>query len=426
MIFEDYSPRIQEFIKNIGLFVFLRFNFQNLTEEEIIHKCSTNSVEDIIQNYEEKLALLKKNNDDSLTELRNINSETLAHKQSIVEELNNRIHSSKELESENISHALEQNNKFNELEKQNLLNKISSLENEQSIKNLIEERFLDKKEFNNPTEQGDYAEKILDEIVNSGLPFDRKATIEDTSGYGGSGDRIINFHNGFRLMIEVKNKDPIKKTDIDDFVTHYSDDFKSEKVDMALFLSYRTTQCPQRCKAIIPTYFEDNKVVYFGLDNLLDKEQKREKIKNCLEEIYEIFQRNKTQSKISQENQGKEMCIYNITLKELKDNLTLTDKSIKDSTLNIDVLKQRRLNIVKQTNSVFSLIHSQNINVDKSLLDEKLYRKGIIERIQTWFENAEDIKKKDWKKNMKKEVVNEWSEYDMNILNRIKRSEFTS
>ena len=35
MIFEDYSPRIQEFIKNIGLFVFLRFNFQNLTEEEI-------------------------------------------------------------------------------------------------------------------------------------------------------------------------------------------------------------------------------------------------------------------------------------------------------------------------------------------------------------------------------------------------------
>ena len=426
MIFEDYSPPIQDFIKNIGLYVFTKFNFHNLTEEEILQKCSNNSVEDIIHNYEEKLSLIKQSNIDSLSELRSSNEELLKHKQSIVEELNNRIYSSKELESENIANALEQNNKFNELEKQNLLNKISFLENEQSIKFLIEERFLDKKEFNNPTEQGDYAEKILDDIVNCGLPFDAKANVEDTSGYGGSGDRIITFDNGFRLMVEVKNKDPVKKTDVDDFERHYTDDFKAGKVDMVLFLSYRTTQIPQKCKAIIPTYFDNNKVVYFGLDNMLDKEQKREKIINCLEEIYEIFERNKTQSKISNENEGNQICIYNLTLKELKDNLSHTDKYIKEGSANIEVLKQRRMNIVKHLNTIFGLIHSQNINVDKSLLDEKLYRKDIIERIKIWFENAEDIKKKDWKKNMKKDVVNEWSEYDMNILNRIKRSEFTS
>ena len=29
-MFEDYSPEIQEFIKNIGLYVFTKFNFHNL------------------------------------------------------------------------------------------------------------------------------------------------------------------------------------------------------------------------------------------------------------------------------------------------------------------------------------------------------------------------------------------------------------
>merc|ERR1711924_73615 len=95
--------------------------------------------------------------------------------------------------------------------------KISSLEQEKKKDNILIERFCDKKDFNNPTEQGDYSEKILDDIINSGLHFDDKIKIEDTSDYGGSGDRIITFSNGCRLMVEVKNKDPVKKTDIDEF-----------------------------------------------------------------------------------------------------------------------------------------------------------------------------------------------------------------
>ena len=39
------------------------------------------------------------------------------------------------------------------------------------------------------------------------VAFDDKAKIQDTSDYGGSGDRIITFSNTLRLMIEVKNKD---------------------------------------------------------------------------------------------------------------------------------------------------------------------------------------------------------------------------
>ena len=400
-MFEDYSPEVQDFIKHIGIYVFNKFGFHNLSEEEILQNCSNNSVEGIIQNYEEKLSLIKQTNIDTLSELRSNNRELLNHKQLIIDELHNNIYTIKKLESENIQGALVQNNKFHELEKQNLLDKIAFLEKEQCVKNLIEERFCDKTKFNNPTEQGNYAEKLLDSIINDdGLPFDHKIKIDNTSKTGGSGDRIITYGNGCRLMIEVKNKDPVKKTDIDEFERHYTTDFKEGKVDLALFLSYRTTRIPQKCKALIPSYHEDNKVIYFGIDDSLDKEQKRLKIKGCLEEIFQLSERNKKSSKI--ETEGNEN-IYNILLEELRDNLSHTDKSIKEMTANMEILKQRRNNIIKRSYKINSMIQLNNINADKSLLNERLYRDNIIERIEEWFKTADDTKKRDWKKNIKKE-----------------------
>jgi len=421
-MFEDYSPDIQDFIKNIGLYVFNKF-FNNLSETEILQKCSNHSVEDIVQNYEEQLNYLKITNLETIQEIKNNNQYTLDHKQKTIDEFQNKMNHMKFSESETVQNALVQNNKLHELEKQNLLDKISILEKEQSVKNFIEERFCDKKDFNNPTEQGDYAEDILDSIVNDdGLPFDHKIKIDDTSKTGGSGDRIITYGNGCRLMVEVKNKDPVKKTDIDEFEKHYTQDFKESKVDIALFLSYRTTRIPQKCKAIIPSYHEDNKVIYFGIDDSLDKEQKRLKIKDCLEEIFQLSERNKQFSKI--ETTGNEN-ICNILLEELRDNLSHTEKSIKETTANMETLKQRRNNIVKQSNKINSMIQLNNLNVDKSLLNERLYRENIIERIKEWFKTADDTKKKDWKKNMKRDLKETWSDYDLGILTRIKRSEFT-
>ena len=52
-MYEDYSPDVQNFIKNIGLYVFNKYGFNNLTESEILQKCSNNSVEDIIKIYED-------------------------------------------------------------------------------------------------------------------------------------------------------------------------------------------------------------------------------------------------------------------------------------------------------------------------------------------------------------------------------------
>ena len=422
IMIEDYSKEIQDFIKNIGLYVFTKY-FNNLSESEILQKCSNNSVEDIVQNYEEQLTYLKFTNSETIQEMKNNNQNILNQKQQIIDDLQDRIVQIKSSESENIENIVAQKDKFHELEKQNLLNKISFLEKEQSVKNLIEERFCDKKDFNNPTEQGDYAEKILDDIVYKGLSFDDKVKIQDTSDYGGSGDRIITFSNGLRLMIEVKNKDPVKKSDIDEFEKHFTQDFKETKIDMALFLSYRTTQIPQKCKAIIPTYQENGKVVYFGMDSTLDKEQKKQKIINTLEEIFKIYERNQTNLEIEKESENSKSNIYNMLLKELRDNLSCTENSLKESKTNITNLEQRRIKIVKQMNAIYRIIHQENIDVDKSLIDTNLYKGEIIEHVREWLSKADDNKKKDWKKNMKKEIKDTWSEYDIGILTRLKRSD---
>ena len=140
MMIEEYSPKVQEFIKNIGLYVFNRY-FNNLSESEILQKCSNNSVEDIVQNYEEQLTYLKITNSETIQEMKNNNQNILNQKQQMIDDLQDRMVQMKSYESENIDNIVAQKDKFHELEKQNLLNKISFLEKEQSVKNLIEERF---------------------------------------------------------------------------------------------------------------------------------------------------------------------------------------------------------------------------------------------------------------------------------------------
>jgi len=380
-------------------------------------------LEDIVQNYEEQLSYLKITNSETIQEIKNNSQQILNYKQQTIEDLQTKIDQMKCSESEIVGSRISENNKFHESEKKHLMEKISFLEQQQSVKNLIEERFCDKKDFNNPTEQGDYAEKILDDIINNGLPFDDKAKIQDTSDYGGSGDRIITFSNTLRLMIEVKNKDPVKKSDIDEFERHYEKDFKENKNDMALFLSYRTTQIPQKCKAIIPTFQENGKVVYFGMDSTLDKEQKKQKIINTLEEIFRVFERDKMNLQNEKESEKEKSNVYNMFLKELRDNLSSTEKSLKESKANTSSLEQRRINIVKQLNDIYRIIHKENIDVDKSLIDSNLYKEEIVKRVREWLSTADDNKKKDWKKNMKKEIKDAWSEYDIGVLTRLKRSD---
>ena len=149
-----------------------------------------------------------------------------------------------------------------------------------------EYKFTDKKDFNNPTEQGNEIEELFDYIVRTeGLPFDPKADIDPSSEHGGSGDRIIVFGNGLKLMIEIKNKDTITKSDINQFKNDYKKDFEQQKVDFALFFSYRTQQITGIDKTIIP-YREKSNVMYYGLLDDWTPPQKKLYIVDCIHRIY--------------------------------------------------------------------------------------------------------------------------------------------
>ena len=156
------------------------------------------------------------------------------------------------------------------------------------------------------------------------------------------------------------------------------------------------------------------------MEDSIDKPAKRLKIINCIEEIFRKFETKNLEVKKEDNNK---VNIYNCFLKELRDNLSYTEKSIKDHTINLENANTRKTNIIKQTNEIYRIIHSENIDVDKSLLDDKIYREEILNRVRVWYINAGE-KKKDWKKNMKKEFKNQWSQYDLNILTRIKKSDF--
>ena len=421
MNFEDYSSEVQDIIIKLGILAYSNFR-KDFSDSEILQKCSNNSMEDIVQNYREQITDLKITKSEMIQEMQNKHSDE--------------IQNIKNKESENIENRLNENNNFHKMEKHYLNEKLSTLEKENMTlkeenftlkdeKEKLYEKFVDKKDFTNPTEQGDYAEKILDDIINEGLPYDDKVYIEDTSGYGGSGDRIITFSNGCRIMVEVKNKNPVKKSDIDEFEKHYSKDFEEDKVDYALFLSYRTTQIPQKCKAIIPESPDNDKVIYYGMDDSDNKEEKKLKIQKCLEELFKISDKNKKLSKKEKELTESNVEVYNMYLRNLVENVTNTDKSIKKQTIELENLRIHRQNIETELNKLYKIIHLNKIIVDPSLLDKKMYRNVLIKRIKEWCENVDEKKKspQTWKKNIKVDMKGLFSEYDLEVLSSIKHGD---
>ena len=91
------------------------------------------------------------------------------------------------------------------------------------------------KHYQSMKEKGDqFEDKISNELVRQ---IDRLAYVTDTSDIKGSGDRIIVFPT-YKMMTECKNKQTIKKSDIEQFCDHYETDFQNELYQVALFLSF--------------------------------------------------------------------------------------------------------------------------------------------------------------------------------------------
>uniref|UniRef100_A0A6C0L1V8 Uncharacterized protein n=1 Tax=viral metagenome TaxID=1070528 RepID=A0A6C0L1V8_9ZZZZ len=407
-MFHNYSERVQEIIIELGCSMYKQLGFDTLTEEEIILKYNHGANAELIrETYEERISHLEESYAEKLN---------LEHKMSndTIDSLRKRISENDKISDLKVNEIVLHQEKVHNLEKEQLYNEIKHLQKNKDVQEFLEERFCDKTDFENPTEQGDHVENMFNEIVNSQLPFDDKATIDDTSTSGGSGDRIIRFSNGFVLMIEVKNKGIIKKTDIDEFQTHYTKDLKEKKIDCALFFSYRTTTIPNICKALVNRYFDNERVVYFGTNDNLTPQEKRERMIQCIEEIYIKFSDKKGKEK----DNGSNVSLYNEHLRVLKEQKIDYQTKIKDSEKNVVTYNERLSKIDRQMNMLCREIQINKVDVDKSLLDDKIYKAQLIERIKQWRETSPNGQKKEWKKHIKLEI--EMSDYDHAKLKTIR------
>ena len=436
-LFEQYTFDIQKIIVNLGLNVFNHIGMDKLSPTEIILKYSekNGTMNEIYDSQIEGIKKrMKEENEMHRQELLQVKErymkqeEVLKEKHEIyLEKLHNKNQGEKYDTNQQIKNQVfEKTNLLEELYQEKLKHsekEISMLHQQMSTYQLLEMKLCDKTSFENPTEQGDYAEKILDDIVNEGLPYDDKATIKDTSDTGGSGDRIITFANGFRLMIEAKNKDTIKKSDMDEFETHYMKDFKENKIDCALFYSYRQPQIPSKCKAIVLKYDSQTpNVCYYGLHSELTPIEKKEKVKQVIHEIYETYSMRKNETDVIT-SRGHHNDIYNHYLEELNNEKLFMELKLKETDKYLTEYSSRLHEIKQKLNKLYQEIQKHNISVKKELLDDKLYVSMLREKVKGWFQEKNiEMKQQTWKKIVRNEMG--LSETDTKLINTIKISDF--
>lgn len=423
-------------VQNLGYSMFHHLEFDKLSETEMIAKySSSNELDHILKLQESKheadIYILEGKNKQQQIELqeeRETNCQKLmCIKEDNMEQIEQLQTKMKEIRlsiDETIKERLDFEKQLYEEKDKNKDTVIEGLQKQMNLYKIMEDKLLEKKEFINPTQQGDYVEKIFDDIVNTGLPYDPKAKIEDTSDSGGSGDRIITFGTGCRLMMEAKNKDTIKKTDMDEFETHYTKDFKENKIDIALLYSHRSPQIPSKCKAIILKQDSQNKnVYYYGNMDTLTQVEKIEKIKQILHELYEICAEKMNTQQRKQKCIGEETNIYNELLEELNNGKLSCENKIKEVDKDKLQYEKKLSEINKKLNKLYQKIQINNISVRKELLDNKVYTVMLRDKIKSWFDtNNIEMKQHSWKKIVRKDMG--LSETDTHKIESIKFNNF--
>ena len=406
-LYKALNSDCQRIARNFGCELFIHLGLNNLSNDEIMAKYNYRDDGNTLKDtYENRIDILKQTHEQFLHENKETFKKQMEMKEETILQLQNKnkelLSSMDEMITIKVHNEKQSANERNLLQTEiyegklsTLTEKINGLENENKALKTITDNLTDKKDFNNPTEQGNYTEKVFDVIIDEGLPFDTKATIEDTSQTGGSGDRIITFGDALKLMIEVKNKDTIKKSDMDEFKNHYEKDFEQKKVDCVLFFSNRTQQIPGKGKTIIPLYDKKN-IIYYGVDDSLTPIEKKHRIISCLHEIYEKMKENKeTTTEIKEEDTE----IYNQHLKKLKNDKKVYEEKIKNSEKK-KVYNEKLLNEnERELSQLYKKICIHKINVDTSLLDDNVYAQRLIELIKGWaITNTITFHKKDWRK----------------------------
>ena len=426
-MFEESSDELKNIIISVGCFEVRQMKKINtMSDDEIIEHFNkdnnasiyTSKINSLRNEYEEKVNTLEQHYKEHIEKIKETSTIEQNEYQKKLKSIEHDIEIKHIKDIDNLKEIFDLKLESKEKEIESLQKDLLESCEKDRLSKIIESKFNDTTEFNNPTEQGKYAEEILDDIVNSHeLEFDDKATIHDSAGYGGSGDRIITFpSNGLRLMIEVKKKGRIKPTDIEQFEDHFNKDFREDKSDIALFFSYDTTKMIGKYKsdAVTARYFTNDKVIFFGLDDKKSKVEKRERIKEELRYIYRRYNERKDTIDTSGIYN-----IYNVYLMRLKGDKEEYMKAIKRNKLDIEENSRKLSDIEKDLNSIHHDIIIKNISVDNTLLDNKLYKRILIERIKEWLkENNICLNEcgKMWRDKLLSGMHEQLREYDLNKL----------
>jgi len=417
-IYRDSNETIRNAIITLGSGCYLKL-FKGLSETEVINKLTDTGENPMLELYETKVAQLdkvntslkkelndnyennlksfeeetNKNNVKYKNEIDNLNNEIIILKKGSDEKANVLLLSQNEkanvlLLSQNEKHEAElQRMKENidsirdkhNLELECKEDKITTLCTENENKQNTIDEFIGRRQFKNNTEQGNYGEKIIDEIVEKGLTYDKKADCIDSSKVGGSGDRIIKFDNGKNLMVEVKLKGTITKEDREQFETHYQKDFEEKKCDAALFLSLMSEQIPTIGDSPI-LHYKDS-VGYYGLREDFTMSEKKIRIERCIHEMY--CEMNNSDTKVVSETENKSN-IYNTTLEILVNQKKEYERVLKIHTSESDKINGNLIVVNQKLNDLYREIQVKHITIDRKLIDEKLYLSELIKRIREW------------------------------------------
>jgi len=409
-VYAESSEEIKKIIVSLGVSCYLKL-FQNMNNEEILMKYANTNKNILSDVLEKEIDILKRTIDDNniihqneikhnthkinllkQNEIESLEDTIIILKKEKENEINERIRSEKNHHAEHLlshknlfeSHSLNYENMISSLKEKNTL-----LEKENEKQDQYLKTWVGKRDFKNNTEQGIDGEKMIDNVVNKGLNFDKKATVEDSSQKGGSGDRIITFSNSDKCMVEVKNKGVITKEDMDQFTNHYKCDFAEKKCQIALLVSLQTNQIPKIGNST-KLFYKDN-VGYFGLKNNLTIEEKEERIEDALQELTERY--NDTKTNIKKEDiVGSD--IYNEILKIRLSNKEESENKVKKYTKKLEI-SQKTLTECKQLlNDLYRKIQKNHIIIDERLIDEKVYIEELINEIKLWIANENMVLKK--------------------------------
>ena len=181
MEYGNYSNTIQKVIIKLGLLCLRQLGWDNLDEDEVIMKMNgkKDSLSEIINEKKKEIVIIKEElYNDKINFKKEINT-LKQEKEKEIDEIkyNLRTQYFKEFEEklkieiEKKENSIVKEREITEILLKNCQEKISYLEETDSTHKKIIDKITDKQEFNNPTEQGNEAEKLVDEIVENTTLF---------------------------------------------------------------------------------------------------------------------------------------------------------------------------------------------------------------------------------------------------------------